>query len=74
MRALGFNAVKLPFSFGPLLGSAIADISTACTTATADHLQVSTPASCHFSSSFPQHASLTYRCILRSVALSAEFI
>lgn len=42
IRALGFNAVKLPFSFSTLLGAALAPVSTACTTATPAQLQVST--------------------------------
>ena len=41
LRALGFNAVKLPFSFAPLLGDALAPVSTACTTSTDDQIQVS---------------------------------
>jgi len=42
IRALGFNAVKLPFSFSQLLGTALAPVSTACTTATDAQLQVGT--------------------------------
>ena len=42
IRALSFNAVKLPFAFSQLLGSALAPVSTACTTATAAQLQVGT--------------------------------
>jgi hypothetical protein len=41
LRALGFNAVKLPFSFAPLLGAALAPVSTACTTSSDDQIQVS---------------------------------
>ena len=40
LRALGFNAVKLPFSFSALLGSTLSTISTACTTATDAQVQV----------------------------------
>ena len=45
LRALGFNAVKLPFSFGALLGSAVSTISTACATATDAQVQVSSMSS-----------------------------
>jgi NhaP-type Na+/H+ or K+/H+ antiporter len=41
LRALGFNAVKLPFSFAALLGATLAPVSTACTTSTAGNIQVS---------------------------------
>ena len=40
IRALGFNAVKLPFSAGTLLGSAVSALSTACTTASDAQVQV----------------------------------
>lgn len=42
IRALGFNAVKLPFSFSQLLGAALAPVSTTCTTTTDAQLQVGT--------------------------------
>ena len=39
LRALGFNAVKLPFSFATLLNATGAGATTVCAAATADQLQ-----------------------------------